>query len=249
MEWGVIVAADQGAEWLLPWWWECYSKHHQQPVAFIDFGMSEKGKRWCFEKGLLIPFEGQSDFVLPKERVEKNNQTKWEALYGPTVWQARNSWFKKPQAMLQSPFERSVWMDLDCEVCQPIDAIFEGICAGMLGAVRVARSAHYNSGVIVYDKAAPLLKAWASACLKRHSTCIGDETVLSTLIRHNRYPFKAIGREFNWMMGWGYNPNLKIAHWAASWGKLCIETMGGIQAFLESYSRCKFSQGKIHTVK
>ncbi|MGH2611947.1 MAG: hypothetical protein ACRDFB_02730 [Rhabdochlamydiaceae bacterium] len=232
MGWGVVVATDQGAEWLLPWWWECYSRHHKQEVAFVDFGMSEEAKNWCQTKGLLIPFVGQSDFVKPKEHVGKKTQKRWEAIYGPNVWKARQNWFKKPLAMLHTPFQKSIWMDLDCEVCKPIDAVFEGINAGVLGAVRVEKRGHYNSGVIVYDKEASLLKAWADACLKKHGSCIGDETVLSGLIGKNRYLFKEIAPEFNWMMGWGYHPDLKIAHWAASWGKLCIETMGGIQNYI-----------------
>lgn len=234
MEWGVVVAADQGAEWLLSWWWECYSKHHKEKVAFVDFGMSEKAKLWCRKRGILIPFEGATDFVVPKEELSLTRQKKWEAVYGPKVWQGRSSWFKKPLAMLQSPFEKSVWLDLDCEVCKPLDAIFEGVGEGMLGAVRVQKRGHYNSGVIVYDKDAPLLRAWADACLKKHGSSISDETVLSQLIRKNQYPFKELPCEFNWMMGWGYHRDLIVAHWAASWGKLCIETMGGIQAFLNS---------------
>ncbi len=233
MEWGVVVAADQGAEWLLPWWWDCYSKHHKQPVAFIDFGMKSAAKLWCKERGILIPFAGQRDFVKSKEKISLKNQQKWEAIYGPKVWQARCSWFKKPLAMLQTPFQKSVWMDLDCEVCQPIDGIFDGVQDGMLGAVRVEKKAHYNSGVIVYDKESTLLKAWIEACLKKSATCIGDETLLSQLICTKRYPFKEISPQFNWMMGWGYHADLKIAHWAASWGKLCIETMGGIQKSLD----------------
>lgn len=232
MEWGVVVAADQGAEWLLPWWWERYCRHHREQVAFVDFGMSEEAKLWCKERGLLIPFTGPTDFVAAKEQVGKKEQKQWEARYGVKVWRARSSWFKKPFAMLQSPFEKSVWMDLDCEVVKPIDAIFEGIDEGVLGAVRVEKRGHYNSGVIVYDKKSLLLKAWAEACLHKHRSSIGDETLLSQLIRKNQYPFKEISREFNWMMGWGYHSDLKIAHWAASWGKLCIETMGGIQQFL-----------------
>jgi hypothetical protein len=170
MNWGVVVAADQGAEWLLSWWWECYCLHHKQKVAFVDLGMSEEAKSWCKERGLLIPFNGPSDFVSAKEHVGEKEQKKWEALYGSKVWQARSSWFKKPLAMLQSPFNKSVWMDLDCEVVKPIDAIFEGIGDGMLGAVRVEKRGHYNSGVIVYDKESLLLKAWADVCLKKNGT-------------------------------------------------------------------------------
>jgi hypothetical protein len=235
MEWGVVVAADRGAEWLLSWWWECYSKHHNKPVAFIDFGMSDEAKAWCKERGQLIPFAEQSDFVTPKDKLGIKEQLRWESIYGPKVWDARKTWFKKPLAMLQSPFQRSVWLDLDCEVCRPIDAIFEGIGPGILGAVRVDNRGSYNSGVIVFDKDSGLLRAWADACLKKSKRVIGDENLLSQLIRKNQFPFKELSRDFNWMMGWGYQPDLKIAHWAANWGKFCIETMGGIQTFLKSF--------------
>lgn len=232
MDWGVVVASDQGAEWLLSWWWNCYRKHHTQPVAFVDFGMSEAAKKWCAQNGILIPFAGPCDFVAAKDQVRPKDQLRWEAIYGPTVWQARRSWFKKPLAMLHSPFETTVWLDLDCEVCQPIDAILEGLDSHGLGAVQVTKGAHYNSGVVVYGKKSPLLHAWADGCLKKHRRCIGDETLLSALVRKGGYPFKELDRKFNWMMGWGYHPELVIAHWAASWGKLCIESMGGIQRYL-----------------
>lgn len=233
MDWGVVVAADEQAEWLLPWWWNCYTKHHAQKVAFIDLGMSHAAQKWCQQHGIWIPFQGAQDFVLPKQQVTIQNQRHWEKIYGSSVWSARQSWFKKPLAMSMSPFQKSVWMDLDCEVYKPIESIFEGIEKGFLGAVKVSKRGHYNSGVIVYDRDAPLLKAWGQACLKEHGSVIGDETLLSKLIRRNRYPFKEIAPVYNWMMGWGYHPDLKIAHWAASWGKLCIETMGGIQGYTQ----------------
>ncbi len=236
MGWGVVVAADQKAEWLLAWWWKCYSHHHNQPVAFIDFGMSDKAKEWCHKKGILIPFTTPPELKVSKESVGKKEQKKWEAIYGPNVWHSRPLWFKKPWAMLQSPFTQSVWMDLDCEVCKPIEGIFTALDPGVLGAVRVGKKGHYNSGVIVYDQNSLLLQAWAEACVKKHASAIGDETILSQLIRKNRYPFKELPPEFNWVMGWGYHPHLKIAHWVASWGKLCIETMGGIQSALDTLS-------------
>jgi hypothetical protein len=232
MEWGVVVATDQGTEWLLPWWWENYSRHHRQAVAFVDFGMSEEAREWCTERGILVPFAGEKAFVMPRDGVGRGKQMQWEKVYGESVWQARGAWFKKPLAMLQSPFEKSVWMDLDCEVCQKIDGIFEGIGKGVLGAVKVEKGGHYNSGVVVFDNSSLLLQAWAESCLKNHGSVIGDETLLSKIVRSGECPFKEVGREYNWMMGWGYDPQLKVAHWAASWGKLCIETMGGIQKFL-----------------
>jgi hypothetical protein len=53
------------------------------------------------------------------------------------------------------------------------------------------------------------------------------------LIQTHRAFVRRLDRCYNWTMGWGYHPQIKIAHWVASWGKLCIETLGGIQAFSE----------------
>lgn len=193
--------------------------------------MSEAAKKWCSDKGLILPFEKSHDFVVPKEGLTAARRKKWESMCSAEVWRMRKSWFKKPLAMLQTPFQKNVWMALDCEVCQPIDAIFNEIGSNTLGAVKVGKR-HYTSGVIVYDKKASLLKAWAEACLTKHCSCIKAEEVLTQLICKNKYPFKELGEEFNWLMGWGYNLHLKIAHWACSWGKLCIETMGGIHVAL-----------------
>ena len=39
-------------------------------------------------------------------------------------WQCRNAWFKKPLACLQSPFKRTIWVDLDCEVRRELGELF-----------------------------------------------------------------------------------------------------------------------------
>lgn len=234
MSWGVVVAADKNIESLLPWWWACYSKHHTERVAFVDLGMTPTAKKWCQKRGIYLEFQGAPDFVLPKEKVSEPKQKQWEKLYGASVWTARSSWFKKPLAMLMTPFEKTIWLDVDCEVCQSIEGIFEGIERDVLGAVCVEEKGHYNSGVIAYGKDSSLLKAWAELCLRKHGSVIGDETLLTEVILKNQHPFKSLDRSYNWMMGWGYHPELKVAHWAASWGKLCIESMGGIQGYLET---------------
>src|SRR3569832_2184099 len=92
MEWGVVVAADRGAEWLLSWWWGCYSKHHQQPVAFVDFGMSQEARKWCSERGILIPFEGDT-FVQSKEQIDFWFLLLWVSFFGLFVWVAWLCWF------------------------------------------------------------------------------------------------------------------------------------------------------------
>ena len=44
---GVIVGSDYSQEWLLPWWWENYTKHNRYPVTFVDFGLSQEPIELC----------------------------------------------------------------------------------------------------------------------------------------------------------------------------------------------------------
>jgi hypothetical protein len=53
---GVLIACDEKLEWLLPWWWFHYQSYHQLPVAFVDFGMSNKAIDWCKKKEFIFLF-------------------------------------------------------------------------------------------------------------------------------------------------------------------------------------------------
>ena len=64
--------------------------------------------------------------------------------------------------MLQTPFECTVWMDLDCEVTGSLIPLFQKVHTH--SGIAVARErrftleeAGYNSGVIVYRKDSPVL--------------------------------------------------------------------------------------------
>ena len=48
---GIIVASDMQQEWLLPWWWEHYTRFNSFPVAFIDFGMSKERENGVKSEG------------------------------------------------------------------------------------------------------------------------------------------------------------------------------------------------------
>ena len=65
---GILVGSDKKSEWLLPIWWKHYSFHFTHPVAFVDFGLSENGKKFCKERGELIPFEIDVSHVIQKTK-------------------------------------------------------------------------------------------------------------------------------------------------------------------------------------
>ena len=53
---GVLVGCDLNQQWLLLDWYSYLRKHNPGiPIAFGDLGMSEDGRKWCKNRGMLIP--------------------------------------------------------------------------------------------------------------------------------------------------------------------------------------------------
>ena len=187
---GVIVGCAQNHEWMLPWWWLNFRLHNEYPVTFFNFGdMSETAKEWCRKRGTLKKVR-MPHKIAPKEAVDENLRAIWEPLVSDLdVWEARAHFFKKPFACLQSPYERTVWIDLDAQVRQPIDPLFD-FCdsqtefsvveepesvieehekCGMLNKGEI----EYNTGVIAFKKESPILKEWAEACIVNNASVRG----------------------------------------------------------------------------
>lgn len=216
-----MVACDQGQEWLLPWWWDHYRSRNDFPVAFVNFGMSVKAKKWCRERGILIPFKGPRNFVTKIKDPELIQ--KWEGVHGQGVWKLRKAWYNKPFAMLQSPFEKTVWTDLDCEIVGSLAPLFK------LEKVAVARERSiveedlgYNSGVVVYPKNSSSIHKWAKACVALNHRYLGDQDILTALIDKGSIELIELPDIYNWRMKFGTNFEAVIIHWVGGWGKEMI---------------------------
>src|SRR5580692_7422515 len=135
---GILVGADVSQEYLLPWWWDHYSRHNSFPVTWIDFGLSEQMKDWCREKGELISLKICSELFMATQdevSIKENSDLPFEIQIRPKyinpfqedsdLWKARHIWFKKPFALLQSPYKRSIWLDCDCEIRGNIKELFD----------------------------------------------------------------------------------------------------------------------------
>ncbi len=237
---GVLIAADNDAKWLLPWWWGHFSRYNDLPVAVVDLGLSEEKKAWCRDKALLI--ELKTSPVAAKESLPASVVRRWENSYSrsPKVWEARNAWFQKPRAFACTPFALTLWLDLDCEVMGCVDAIFTAFdrnCEMALAREQrnsASRWALYNSGVVLFKKGAPLIKEWEEACCKNSGKFMGDQDVLSYLIRKNPGRVQELPLDFNWQIYGGFNPAALIHHWVGTWGKEYIQKFGGIHALFQS---------------
>lgn len=242
---GILCGTDQEQEWLLPWWWSRYQDHNNFPVAFCDFGMSDQARRWCEQRGSVIDISFDPAAVAPRESLAVELIKEWEALYGPSLWKARNSWFKKPLAMIQSPFKKSIWIDLDCEVLSCVSALFEiSTSNSALALVKEPGTAHlpsfhpdikYNSGVLVFNQQSELIHQWAEQALELNHQFWGDDPLLSHLIVKNKVKVQEIPEVWNWRMNYGFSLNAKIYHWVGSGGKNFIREKGGVKPMLDAF--------------
>jgi len=227
---GIVIGSDRNQEWLLPLWWERYSDHNAYPVAFADFGMSPESAAWCRERGEL--------FSVPEieiAEVPPNRREVWEAYYGNGILSHRKLFFKKPFALLQSPFLKSVWIDLDCRVrgsLAPLFALLDsGIDIGMRKEPEEIQRSHlekgfilpgetdYNTGVIPCRKDAQILADWIDAIRTLGEEFPSDQQAFSRALKLRPAKMAELDPIYNWSPINGSNPNAVIYHFHGSFLK------------------------------
>lgn len=223
---GIVIASDLTQEWLLPWWMENYEKHNSLPVSFVDFGMSSEMKEWCKKKGNYIPLPIPDVFVKEKEELSKEIIEIWEERHGKGFWVNRNAWFKKPLACLQSPYEKTIWVDSDCEIRGDLSPLFSLPLpsSNLMVAKEYAEGGGegVNSGVLVFKNGAPLILEWGKESLLGNEVFVGDQDILSYLIDSQQIEVATLPPIYNWSRFSGENPEAIVMHWHGNHGKTVI---------------------------
>lgn len=227
---GVIVGCSQNHEWMLPWWWMNYCMQNEFPVTFVNFGnMSAAAQQWCRRKGNLVTIDVEIEkFVVPKEKVPPEQANIWKGQELDT-WTARLQWFKKPFACLQSPYRRTIWIDVDCQVRKNIKPIFD-YCENSLqislaeepplvqkfheqkGLIQFGE-VEYNTGVIAFKHGNSTIQEWAKMCIKHNNTLRGDQEVLSRLVFLNDLKIHPLDPKHNWRGEFDISSDTLIIHW------------------------------------
>jgi hypothetical protein len=247
---GIICGADRLQEWLLPWWWSRYEEHNQLPVLFIDFGMTDEMRFWCQERGEVITMDPDLSLITPRSAIDDTVAKEWEERFSWRVWNARRAWFTKPLALLESPFEEALWIDLDCEILGPLDALFSAFDpSAQLGIVREYRFANlpvldpkilYNGGVVIFQHGSKIIEKWAQGAITQNHLFAGDDCLLSHLIHASQLKVQELPQIYNWRMRCGLNLNAVIVHWVGNPGKDYIQKYGGLKPSLDDfYHSCK----------
>jgi hypothetical protein len=226
---GILTGADQTQEWLLPWWWEHYHQHNDYPVIFADFGLSTHMKNWCKERGKCIAIPAIDVFIQDKEDVDPVQANAWESYYGDRFWSYRKSWFKKPLACLQTDYDLTLWIDLDCEIRGSLSPILQSCCSVSLCRERPQL---YNSGVIAFRYGTSLIEEWARSTFHHNHQHRGDQDLLSWLIAHRSFVVEELPAIYNWLITNGDNPHAIINHWVGESAKNVLAHQIQLRNFL-----------------
>lgn len=231
---GIIVGADQTQEWLLPWWWDRYRKYNDYPVAFFDFGLSLEKKEWCRQRGPLIPLR-LIDFAEERQNIAPTLIQNWEDDFGTRFWESRGAWFKKPVACSQSPFENTLWIDLDCEILGSTAPIFQysDHPSGLALMKERSEKTIYNSGVIAFRKNNVWISEWARQTHLQHHLFRGDQELLTAILQDTEVG--NLPPIYNWLRVFEPNPNMVIHHLHGEPGRTAIQYRLNVEVLIEQF--------------
>lgn len=206
---GVLLLADSELEWLIPWWFRCFEKTNPNlPVSVSDFGLSEKTIQWLQDKNIPI---------IPKT----NNFPK-----------LRITCFYKPFAITASPYEITIFSNLDCEIRKNISDMFSwaehGLVLGNdlypMGNNRKLFREHqyYNSGLICLLQNNPTIAQWCSKSKELHELLRSDQEILNLVIYESEATVVELPPHFHQLRVDGDHEKAVVMHWTGSPGKIHI---------------------------
>jgi len=230
---GIITGCDQNQEWMLPTWLKNFQKTNTMPITFVDFGLSKSARLWCEEQGNVIAFKLSSSYLKTKESIPPITTKFWERICAGNLWESRPSWFSKPFALLQTPYETSLWVDLDTEIKKDLTPLFSLIDTDFaivptnkrykkfshIIGLHLADEKTYNTGVILYKHGSEVLTKWAKNVLHRNGEFLGDENVLNRLLHEEKLSITELSPLYNWPHFEGENSNAAIIHFLGRAGK------------------------------
>jgi len=216
---GILTGCDKRHEWMLKWWWTHYSRYNTYPVVFCDFGMTKSARTWCASKGQIFVSDLSDRWIAADDQIDSRLLKIWEILHSKGSRQFRKTWFSKPFVCSHTPFDQTIWIDLDAQVKKPLAPFFialkkssEGfaLCRDTprgyylrlyLGILKQCESA-YQAGVFVYAKNSPVIKKWQDNCKERNHLFFSDQDVLNRTIQEERFNVYELSSDYNYIPGY-----------------------------------------------
>ncbi|MBN2164497.1 MAG: tetratricopeptide repeat protein [Pontiellaceae bacterium] len=201
-----ITGTDASQEWMLKWWYRNITTHNPDiHITICDFGdMSPEVRAWA---------RAHADHFIQYPKRDKC------------------AWFYKTQAMIDSPYEYTCWMDIDCQVLKPISEMFNyaqadkiGLTSDTMHSRRTPDEHWWATGVNLIKGTSKLLLDWHK--LAENEDVRGDQEALHLMLQ--RAPDRAeeimeLPIEYQWLrLQLARNQDSKekkVVHWTGPRGK------------------------------
>ena len=237
---GVLIASNEDYHCFVRSWYREYIIFNTLPITIIDFGMTTAQLKWCEGKMDIIPCH-ENSHIHPIEDISKERLASWDKLYchGLKIedfWTNRKAFHQKARSLKLTPYNETLWLDLDCQVRGNIEELFHYAAKPphfslaenkktkfrilwRLGIVPEGSPA-YNSGVIVYKKNCPIMEELAEVSLQHDDLFYGDQDILNSLIYEKNIQFDPLPEKFNCPPKRHHDiENPVIVHWVGKYKK------------------------------
>jgi hypothetical protein len=199
---GYLTGVDENHEWMLPWWFSNLRKYSSLPICIHDYGMSEEMSSWAKKH-----FDHYKLFTK----------------------HPKCAWFYITKSLLESPFDKTVWLDSDCEVVSYLDDIFDYIKPNMLSLTLDPgrQGSWWGTGVVGVQGFSRILLEWHKTIETEEHR--GDQEALKSLLDNSSYSSSIITmpQEYQWLRLQLHRkhdtPNKKVVHWTGPIGKEIIK--------------------------
>jgi len=212
MDKSILTACDQNLEDLLPWWIENTRKFCSSiPIHIIDIGLSDP----------MISMIKSHGVKITKLEPQEN-------LY---------AWFNKPWCLELTESDKTLWLDVDCQIVKSIDDIWDlspksntiGLCPDPVMR-RQGKEHDYtlNSGVMLYENLeSGFIGRWKKEIITLDYR--GDQEALRGLIQWNKVmrtemlELYELPQIYNWLrlmyMRNEDHHDKRVIHWTGQTGK------------------------------
>ncbi len=115
----------------------------------------------------------------------------------------------KAFALPKSPYENTIWTDINCVIKQTIGPLFEMSQVKDGFAISYSQAQTPLSGVIAFTQNSPVISSWQEWCIKNKNGT--DESNLSLLLKENAFQITQFSEKYHWIGPLKAPPNTAIS--------------------------------------
>ncbi|QVL57797.1 MAG: hypothetical protein KFB93_01600 [Simkaniaceae bacterium] len=102
----------------------------------------------------------------------------------------------KAFALPKSPYENTIWTDINCEIKQTLIPLFEMTSVKDGFAISYSKEQAPKSGVIAFKQNSPVILNWQAWCIKNKNAT--DESTLDLLLKENAFQITEFSEKYLW---------------------------------------------------